>query len=146
MKINYSTALETINAPTTLVGIMLIGFMFWYVVDSHHDEQGRSIWRCWICGDLHMVLQFGVALFFLFVGGLIVRGWAWALRHAANTGSPFAPDAGVEWLVGGGVITLAAMVCLIRIVTIARFGKWPWRVAALLAIVSSIGTHYLPPF
>jgi hypothetical protein len=146
MTLNHSIVLEAINAPTSIVGFMLIGFMFWYVVDTHSDKEGRSIWRCWLCGDLDQRLQFGVAMFFLFLGTGIVRGWAWVFRHIVNSGSQFPIDGGSKWQIIGGFVTLAAMLCLVRIVTIARFGKWPWRIATIVAAASAIGTFYLPPF
>ena len=142
--INYSIALESLNASTSIVGILLVCFMFFYVVDSHKDPEGRSIWKCWLCGQLDVNLQLAVALFFLFVGSAIVRGWAWVFRHTINGGGTWTASSGSSWLIFGGVITLAAMVCLIRIVTIARFGKWPWRFATAVAAASAFGTFYLP--
>lgn len=136
--------LESANAPWFLLDVMLSIFMCWYIVTYYDNSHGYSIFRAWREGELSDALHLAIPLFVIHSGSAMVRGWAWALRYTVNRHREFPLDGTMAWLLIGTLIVVAGMVCLIRIITVARLGRWPWIVAATVAVVSSIGTQFLP--
>lgn len=142
--VSIAALLESANAPWFVLDILLSIFMCWYIVTYYDSSHGYSIFRAWRVGELEKHLQLAIAIFVVHTGSAMVRGWAWALRYVLNRHREFPVDGTLSFLLIGTMIAVVGMVCMIRIITVARLGRWPWIAAAALAVASSIGTQLLP--
>lgn len=140
----FAALLESASAPWFVLDVLLSAFTCWYIVTYYDNRHGHSILRALREGQLEKHLQFAIAIFVVHTGSAMVRGWTWALRYTLNRHREFPIDGTLSFLLVGTLIAVAGMACMIRILTVARLGRWPWIAAAALAVASSIGTQLLP--
>lgn len=128
MKFNAGLIYETLNGAWSIALGFMVVFVLFYL-----REIARSISLRTFLFNQTLPEQFAVAIFVADAGNLIVRGatWAWRATGSADLGTLGGP---LFWaVVFGGVLGTLGILCKLRVVSIARFGHWPW--ATCLACV-----------
>jgi hypothetical protein len=122
---------ETINGAWTIALCFMIVFLLHYLYDTWRTIGLRSF-----LFERPIPEQFAIAILIADSGNLMVRGSTWAWR---TIGADVATVSGpIAWgLLLGATIGTAGILCKIRIVTVVRFGHWPW-LACLCSVLTFV--------
>lgn len=81
-------------------------------------------------------LRAAIAFMFLFLADMILRFPMWYSRSLVNMGFPIPPpDA---WLIVGGSLNVAALLCIIRVFSPAEWAHKSWAAALFVSTVATV--------
>lgn len=118
--INTNLFYQTINGAWTIALGFMILFLLHYLYDVWRTVGIRSF-----LFNRPLPEQFAIAILIADGGNFMVRSSTWAWRTVGadvdKVGGPIA------WgLLAGAAIGTLGILCKLRIVSIVRFGHWPW--------------------
>lgn len=96
--------------------------------------------RAWWHGDMPINMQLAVAIVVVHAGNFGVRGILWFWRYVEGTGGMYAPTALIALLAAASVVAIIGELCIMRVVSRAWLGSWPWLVSVLLAAAFVLAT------
>ena len=125
---NANLIFETLNGAWTIALTFVIIFVLFYLYEISREVTLRTF-----LFDKSLPEQFAIAILISDLGNWLVRGSTWAWRNSgADLGHLHgAPFIGV---VLGAFISTVGVLCTLRILSIVRFGRWPW-IACIAAVV-----------
>lgn len=127
---NFSAGLifETLNGAWTIALSFILVFVLFYLY-----ERWRTLnWRTFLFNG-SLPAQFAVAILIADFGNWMVRGATWIWRESGADLSVLdgLPFYGV--LIGAAIGTIGIL-CKLRVMSIARFGHWPWMACATVTV------------
>lgn len=127
---NLNFILEQANGSTSILSFSLLVFLTFYLWDWLHYKN-MNVWTALFVG-LPPAIALALVLYLEKIGTLMTRAvvWAWRMAGAAK---PFT-EIETDFLLGGALLTALGLLLMIRLLTMPRFGNWPWLASAGLTI------------
>lgn len=127
MAFSAALLLETLNGAWTIALTFIVVFVLFYLYEIF---RGLSV-RVFLF-DRPLPEQFAIAILIADAGSWIVRGSVWMWRRL-GADPRLLEEGGLFWcLIIGGTLGTIGILCKLRILSIARFGHWPWVTCAAI--------------
>jgi hypothetical protein len=122
--------LEQANGSTSVLTFALLVFLTFYLCDWLHYKKMNFLAAFFV--GLPPAIALASILYLEKVGTLMTRLVALVWRMTGGGKTPFTLVQ-TYFLLAGAIVTAIGLLLMIRLLTMPRFGNWPWLVSAGLA-------------
>lgn len=122
--------LETLNGATSILLAVAIIFLSFYLLDQRR-LQSLKWWEMIVTPSPGIALALPMVVIKL--GLLLTRGSLWIWRQFSDGGAM--PMWQRDLALTGAVLTSIGLLWLLRVMSRARFGDWPWIISAMLVMI-----------
>lgn len=129
--ISANLTYETINGAWTIGLLFMEVFLIRYLFEVWREVGWHSL-----IFNRPLPEQFAIAILINDLGNLLVRASTWAWRTIGTDLQI------IEWpiaigVIGGAAIGTLGILCKLRVVSMVRYGHWPWLTAAASMLLFS---------